>query len=215
MIEKVDNFLYKGLRKKLVDNLRNKGITNENVLQAIENVPRHFFVPFGLENIAYEDQALPLSDGQTISQPYTVAFQTQLLDVQPGMKVLEIGTGSGYQAAILAELGAKVYSIERITKLHKTAQYTLSSLGYQKCQLFLGDGYLGKEAYAPYHRIIVTCGAVEIPQNLIKQLAVGGKMVIPVGINTQEMLLVVKLNEHDVEITKHGNFVFVPFVKGS
>lgn len=214
MIEKNDTLLHKGLRKKLVETLRKKGISNEAVLQAIETVPRHFFVPFGIEKKAYEDQALPIDEGQTISQPYTVAFQTQLLDVQPGMKVLEIGTGSGYQAAILCQMRAKVFSIERIYKLHKNAQYILNTLGY-KCQLFLGDGYVGKEAYAPYHRIIVTCGAVDIPENLLKQLAPNGKMVIPVGIQTQEMLLITKNAENQIEVSKHGYFSFVPFVKGS
>lgn len=208
-----DTFLHKGLRKKLVENLATKGIHDEKVLQAINKVPRHFFIASGLDRLAYEDQALPIEEGQTISQPYTVAFQIQLLDVKPGMKVLEIGTGSGYNAAILAEIGAKVFSIERIAKLHKNAEYILTSLGY-KCQLFLGDGYLGKPAYAPYDRIIVTAGAKELPQTLVEQLAYGGKMVIPVGEQTQEMLLVVKKENNELETSKHGYFVFVPFVKG-
>jgi len=212
MINSGDTFLHKGLRKKLVEQLAKKGIHDEKVLQAIGKVPRHLFIASGLDRLAYEDQALPIEEGQTISQPYTVAFQNQLLDVKPGMKVLEIGTGSGYNAAVLAEMGAKVFSIERISKLYKNAQYILTTLGY-KCQLFLGDGYLGKPPYAPYDRIIVTAGASEIPKPLIEQLVEGGKMVIPVGTQTQEMLLVIKKENNEVEITKHGYFVFVPFVK--
>ncbi len=213
MIPYTDTYLHKGLRRNLVEVIRTKGISNEKVLKAIEKVPRHFFLPNGLERLAYEDQALPIDDGQTISQPYTVAFQTQLLQVERGMKVLEIGTGSGYQAAVLAELGAKVFSIERIQRLHRNAQYVLNELGY-KCNLFLGDGYLGKPAYAPFDRIIVTAGAEEIPQTLVDQLAVGGRMVIPVGISVQEMFLVVKKEDGTLDVSKHGTFAFVPFVKG-
>ncbi len=212
MINIDDTFLHKGLRKKLAELLAKKGIQDERVLHAINKVPRHLFIASGLDRLAYEDQALPIEEGQTISQPYTVAFQIQLLDLKPGMKVLEIGTGSGYNAAILAEMGAKVFSIERISKLHKNAKYILTSLGY-KCQLFLGDGYLGKPTYAPFDRIIVTAGATEIPQTLVEQLAINGKMVIPVGDKTQEMFLIVKKENNELYITKHGYFVFVPFVK--
>lgn len=208
-----DSLLFKGLRKKLAEKLEEKGITSKKVLEAIEKIPRHFFVSKGLERLAYEDQALPIDEGQTISQPYTVAFQTQLLKVNHGEKVLEIGTGSGYQAAVLAELGAKVYSIERHHKLFQNSQIVLTSLGY-KVQQFYGDGYIGKPAFAPYHKIIVTAGAKEIPQALVEQLAVGGRMVIPVGNEKQEMVLLEKDVNGKITITKHGNFIFVPFVKG-
>jgi len=208
-----DSLLYKGLRKKLVEKLIEKGIKSKNILDAIEKIPRHFFVSKGLERLAYEDQALPIDEGQTISQPYTVAFQTELLDVKPGEKVLEIGTGSGYQAAVLAELGAKVFSIERHHKLFENAQLVLTRLGY-KVQQFYGDGYLGKPVFAPYQKIIVTAGAKEIPKTLVEQLAVGGKMVIPIGNETQEMILLEKDQHGNVKTSKHGNFIFVPFVKG-
>jgi len=208
-----DSLLYKGLRKKLVEKLIEKGIKSKNILDAIEKIPRHFFVSKGLERLAYEDQALPIDEGQTISQPYTVAFQTELLDVKPGEKVLEIGTGSGYQAAVLAELGAKVFSIERHHKLFESAQLVLTRLGY-KVQQFYGDGYLGKPVFAPYQKIIVTAGAKEIPKTLVEQLAVGGRMVIPIGNETQEMILIEKDQHGNVKISKHGNFIFVPFVKG-
>lgn len=208
-----DSLLYKGLRKKLVENLKEKGISSATVLDAIEKIPRHFFVSKGLERLAYEDQALPIDEGQTISQPYTVAFQTELLDVKPGEKVLEIGTGSGYQAAILAEMGAKVFSIERHHKLFENAQKILTTLGY-KVQQFYGDGYVGKPVFAPYNKIIVTAGAKEIPQPLIEQLAEGGRMVIPVGEEKQEMVLLKKDLNGKISISKHGLFIFVPLVKG-
>jgi len=208
-----DNLIFKGLRKKLVETLKQKGIHSQPVLDAIEKVPRHFFVNKGLEKLAYEDQALPISEGQTISQPFTVAFQTQLLQIESGEKVLEIGTGSGYQAAILAQMGAKVFTIERIHQLFLSSQSILNYLGYRVHQ-FYGDGYLGKSSYAPFHKIIVTAGAQEIPQTLVDQLAPKGRMVIPVGNNTQEMILIEKNENNQIKITKHGQFIFVPFVKG-
>lgn len=208
-----DSLLYKGLRNELAKKLMEKGIRSKAVLEAIEKIPRHFFVTKGLERLAYEDQALPIDEGQTISQPYTVAFQTELLDIKQGEKVLEIGTGSGYQAAVLAELGAKVFSIERHHKLFQNAQLVLTRLGY-KVQQFYGDGYLGKPVFAPFQKIIVTAGAKEIPDTLVEQLAVGGRMVIPVGNQTQEMILLEKDRNGNVKTSKHGNFIFVPFVKG-
>jgi protein-L-isoaspartate(D-aspartate) O-methyltransferase len=208
-----DNFLYKGLRLKLVELLREKGITSEAVLNAIASVPRHLFVLKGFEHLAYEDKPLPIEEGQTISQSYTVAFQTELLTIIAGEKVLEIGTGSGYQAAILAEMGARVFSIERLHRLYMNAQHRLKSLGYN-VRLFYGDGYEGKAAFAPYDKIIVTAGAREIPESLLSQLKPGGKMVIPLGENIQEMVVVHKDNNENITLTKHGSFVFVPFVKG-
>lgn len=207
-----DSLLYKGLRKKLVEKLRQRGIKSEKVLAAIEKIPRHLFVSKGLERLAYEDQALPIEEGQTISQPYTVAFQTELLNVSEGEKVLEIGTGSGYQACILAELKARVFTIERHHKLFLQAQQIIIKLGYRVHQ-FYGDGYLGKPTFAPFDKIIVTAAAKEIPQTLVEQLADGGKMVIPIGDKVQDMYLIEKI-KNELKITKHGKFVFVPFVKG-
>jgi protein-L-isoaspartate(D-aspartate) O-methyltransferase len=208
-----DTFLHKGLRQKLVEKLRIKGITSEEVLTAIMNVPRHLFIAQGLERLAYEDQALPIGSEQTISQPYTVAFQTQLLNISKGEKILEIGTGSGYQAAVLAEMGAKVFSIERHHDLFQQSQQLLLNLGYNM-QLFYGDGYLGKPTYAPFNKIIITAGVKEIPEQLIEQLSVNGRMVIPLGDNIQEMTLVIKNADNSLNISKHGQFSFVPFIKG-
>ncbi|MGF1669600.1 MAG: protein-L-isoaspartate(D-aspartate) O-methyltransferase, partial [Balneolaceae bacterium] len=167
-------------RKRLVDSLRDKGIKDESVLQAINKVPRHLFVDTALENRAYEDNALPIGMNQTISQPYTVAAQTELLKVNKGDKILEIGTGSGYQAAILCEMGASVYSVERHRELYERAMDILKMLGYT-VQLKLGDGTKGWSAYAPYDGIIVTAGAPVVPDDLIEQLSIGGRLVIPVG----------------------------------
>lgn len=209
-----DSFLYKGLRKKLVDNLRIKGIVNEAVLEAIEKVPRHFFVGSSFANHAYEDKPFSIGAGQTISQPFTVAFQTQLLDIKKFEKVLEIGTGSGYQAAILSELGAKVYTIERQRELFSKAQLTLAQI-HCHVHCFFGDGYEGKPMFAPFDKILVTAGAGEIPQKLLEQLAVGGKMVIPVGDSeSQEMILIDKISPIKHNITKCGTFLFVPMLQG-
>lgn len=199
-------------RKELVENLRMKGIEDESVLQAFNRVPRHQFVDTALENRAYEDNALPIGMGQTISQPYTVAAQTELLEVEEGHKVLEIGTGSGYQSAILCELGANVYSVERHKELYDRAKKILNKLGY-KAELKLGDGTKGWSAYAPYDRIVVTAGAPLVPENLIEQLATGGKLVIPVGSEyTQTMIRITKESEESYKEEHFKNFKFVPLI---
>lgn len=201
---------YQGLRRKLVAHLRAQGITDERVLAAIEKVPRHVFLESGLWEHAYEDRALPIAGGQTISQPYTVAFQTQLLQVEPGCKVLEIGTGSGYQAAILAELGVEVYSIERVRELYERSRRILQALGY-KVHLRWGDGRLGWPTYAPYERILLTAAAPEVPPALINQLAEGGRLVAPRGAphSMQEMICLSK-QAGQLQETRHGHFRFVP-----
>ncbi len=201
---------YQGLRRKLVDHLRGQGITDERVLAAMEKVPRHLFIESGLWEHAYEDRALPIAGGQTISQPYTVAFQTQLLEIVPGCKVLEIGTGSGYQAAILAEMGAEVYSIERVRELYQKTKVLLNNLGY-RVHLRWGDGRLGWPTHAPYDRIILTAATPEIPSSLISQLAEGGRLVAPLGEpnSNQAMTVLVKKNGQFRQ-TQHGYFRFVP-----
>jgi protein-L-isoaspartate(D-aspartate) O-methyltransferase len=210
----IDSYRHKGLRQKLVKGLRRKGISNERVLEAFENVPRHFFMESGFIEFAYKDQAFPIGKGQTISQPYTVAFQTELLDPQKHEKVLEVGTGSGYQTAILCEMGAKVYSIERYRELYLKAKSTLNEMGY-KPYLFYGDGYKGQPAYGPYDKILITAGAPKIPEELIKQLKVGGKMVIPLGSEGgQEMTVLEKTDENETRQHNYGSFIFVPLVRG-
>ncbi len=200
---------------KLVETVRRKGIRDERILEAIGKIPRHFFMDSGFINFSYRDQAFPIGGGQTISQPYTVAFQTELLDVRARHKVLEIGTGSGYQTAILLELGASVYTVERQKKLYLKAQSVLGELGY-KPHFFFGDGYLGKEAYAPFDRILVTAGVGNVPEILLKQLKESGIMVVPVGGGGgQEMLRIVRTGPEDYTRTMHGSFVFVPLMKGT
>jgi protein-L-isoaspartate(D-aspartate) O-methyltransferase len=209
-----DSYKHKGQRLKLVRGLRKKGIKDERVLEAIERVPRHYFMESGFEQFAYKDQAFPIAKGQTISQPFTVAFQTELLALQKHEKVLEIGTGSGYQTAILLEMGAKVYSIERYRDLYLKATKTLNEMGFQP-YLFYGDGYKGQPNYAPYDKILITAGASEIPQELIDQLKVGGRMVVPLGSQLgQDMTVVEKTGENDIEKHKHGSFIFVPLIRG-
>jgi len=211
----IDNFEAKGKRKKLVEELRQKGITDEEVLRAVNTVPRHLFMDPAFLIHAYVDKAFPISSGQTISQPYTVAVQTSLLGVKRRDKILEIGTGSGYQAAVLAEMGAKVYTIERFRELYLKAQTTLSSLGYS-ADFFYGDGHAGKPQYGPFDGILITAATREIPEALLKQLKVGGKLVAPLGDNnSQEMTLVERKSEDDFEYSKHGSFVFVPLLKGT
>jgi len=209
-----DTYKHKGLRKQLVAELKRKGIKDNDVLQAIGNVPRHFFMDSGFINFSYKDQAFPIGAGQTISQPYTVAYQTALLKPSRNLKVLEIGTGSGYQAAVLLEMGAKVYTIERHKSLFLRAKALLTSMGYD-AYFFYDDGYKGKPSYGPYDRILVTAGATEIPQTLLDQLKIGGRLVIPLGnSNLQKMTLIIKTKNDDYEKYEYDAFLFVPFTKG-
>lgn len=210
----MDSYRHKGLRKKLIDSIRSKGIENEEVLKAMDLVPRHLFMDSSFINFSYTDKAFPISAGQTISQPYTVAFQTELLDVKKHNKVLEIGTGSGYQTAVLLEMGARVYTIERLRQLFLEAQKTLGSLHY-KPTFFYGDGYEGLPAYAPFDRILITAAAYEIPQNLLDQLAIGGILVVPEGDRFgQRMVRVIRESENKFNRTEHGHFSFVPLLRG-
>ena len=205
---------FKGLCSKLIIELKSKGIKDQKVLDAISVTPRHLlFDPVFRDKFAYQDIAFPIGENQTISQPYTVAFQTELLAVSRGSKVLEIGTGSGYQTAVLCQLGAKVFSIERHKSLFKNAKLFLNQNNY-RAQLFFGDGFIGKKVFAPYDRIIVTCGAPFVPNDLKSQLKVGGRMVIPVGEGeVQQMKLIQRLNKDDFKETNFGDFRFVPMLK--
>lgn len=214
MTEK-DDLRHKGMRKKLVEGLKIKGIRDEAVLEAIGKVPRHLFMESSFINFAYKDQAFPIGAGQTISQPYTVAVQTLLLQVKKNDKILEIGTGSGYQAAVLLEMGAKVFTIERQKELFQKVQSLLADIGYHPA-CFFGDGYKGLPNFAPFDKIIVTAGATSIPDELKGQLKVGGRMIIPVGTQKrQEMQVVIKISENEYNTEKHGGFVFVPLLKGT
>lgn len=207
-----DNFRHKGLRKKLVDQLRAKGISDEAVLEAINQVPRHFFLDLAFLELAYDDRAMPIGEGQTISQPYTVAFQSQLLEVKKRDKILEIGTGSGYQASVLEKLGAKVYSIERQRKLYEKTKKLLAEMNY-KVSCHFGDGTLGLPVFAPFDKIIVTAGAPVVPQSLCEQLKVGGMLVIPVGDEQhQQMLRIIKQADGSLLTETYENFKFVPLL---
>ena len=214
---KQDTYKHKGLREQLVAQLRNSGISDEAVLKAIGEVQRHWFLDSALDTLAYEDRALKIGCEQTISRPSTVAMQSQLLAVQPGMKVLEIGTGSGYQAAVLCKMGAKVFSVERQKGLFDHTRKLLADLGY-RVRCFLGDGYQGlaEVNYGPYDRIIVTCGAPEIPAPLMARLKTGGIMVIPLGEEEQEMLRITKEGEtsEDWKVERFGTYSFVPMLDG-
>ncbi len=208
-----DTQKHQGLRNKLVELLRQKGIVDENVLKAIAKIPRHLFLDSGFEDYAYQDKPFPIGAGQTISQPYTVAFQTQLLQVKKDDKVLEIGTGSGYQTAVLFLMGAKVYSIERQNELFKKTSVFLPKMGIRPKHLSFGDGYKGLPAHAPYDSIIVTAGAPEIPNALMAQLKIGGRLVIPVGKDLQIMTLLIRKNEKQFEKHELGEFRFVPLLE--
>jgi protein-L-isoaspartate(D-aspartate) O-methyltransferase len=208
----IDNYREKGARKVLVELLKEKGIEDENVLKAIGKVPRHFFFDETFWTQAYKDIAFPIGEEQTISQPYTVAYQSQLLHVRNGDKVLEIGTGCGYQTCILLELGAKVFTIERQQKLYERTTQVLPHIGY-KPKFFLGDGSKGIAKRAPYDKIIVTAGAPTVPEELLKQLTIGGVLVIPVGDeSSQKMVTILKVGENDYEKTVLDTFRFVPLV---
>lgn len=207
-----DSFKHKGLRQKLVDNLILKGIKNEAVLEAIRKVPRHWFMDSGFLDHAYQDKAFPIAANQTISQPYTVAYQTALLEVETNHKVLEIGTGSGYQTAILCRLQAEVYSIERQLELFKKTSLFLPKIGYVAKRLIFGDGYKGLKADAPFDRILVTAGAPFVPRPLLEQLKIGGRLVIPVGDKEQVMTLYIRTSQKSFKKQEFGNFKFVPML---
>ncbi len=210
-----DTYRHKGLRKKLVDILKEKGITDQDVLAAMTNIPRHYFLDSALDEIAYEDRAFPISEGQTISQPYTVAYQTQLLQVKPNDKILEIGTGSIYQASVLAEMGARVFTIERQKKLFEKTKEFIFKSKYPNLKFFFGDGYEGLPTYAPFDKIIITAAAPFIPPKLIEQLKRGGKMVIPVDEDHhQRMLRITKNEDGTTSEEAFDNFSFVPMLSG-
>ncbi len=201
------------MRKQLIQLLKEKGITNNDVLEAFDQVPRHYFLDLAFDQQAYSDIAFQIGSGQTISQPYTVAFQTSLLELKKGDKVLEIGTGSGFQTAILCKLGAKVYSIERHKDLHVRAKHLLEKL-HMRPNLYFGDGYEGKPVFAPFDKILVTCGAPTVPPALLEQLKVGGCLVIPVGGDEgQQMLRITKKTENSYQEEVFGNFSFVPMLE--
>jgi protein-L-isoaspartate(D-aspartate) O-methyltransferase len=208
-----DTNKHQGLRNQLVKQLQDKGITDKSVLDAISKIPRHLFLESSFEDFAYQDKAFPIGAGQTISQPYTVAFQSQLLEIKKEAKILEIGTGSGYQTAVLCKMGAKVYSVERQNELFKTTSLLLPKLGIRPKHLSFGDGYKGLPQYAPFDGIIVTAGAPFIPQALMAQLKIGGRLVIPVGENEQIMTLLIRKNETQFEKHEYGDFRFVPLLE--
>ena len=208
-----DTYRHKGMRRKLVELLRSKEITDEGVLEAIDKVPRHLFLDNAFINFAYKNQAFPIGSDQTISHPYTVAFQTQLLELKKGEKVLEIGTGSGYQCSVLIEMGVKVFSIERHRSLHMKSKKMLNDLGYFP-KLFFGDGYKGLPGYAPFDKIIITAAAPFIPQDLLDQLKIGGSMIIPLGESEkQEMQRLTKKAETEFLTETYGEFSFVPMLQ--
>ena len=207
-----DTTKHQGLRRQLMETLRKKGISSAEVLQVMTTIPRHLFMDPGLVNFAYEDQAYPIAAEQTISQPYTVAFQSQILEVAPHHKVLEIGTGSGYQTAVLLGLTPHVYTVERQQELFKKTQRLFSQLNLRPKKNVFGDGYKGMPDTAPYDRIIVTAGAPEVPKELLQQLVVGGKLVIPVGVNEQVMFRFTRTSEKTFDKESFGNFRFVPLL---
>ena len=208
-----DTTRHQGKRRQLVNLLKEKGIMNEAVLEAIKKIPRHFFLDSSFEHHAYQDKAFPIGAEQTISQPYTVAFQSELLEIQKGQNVLEIGTGSGYQTAVLCELGAKVYSIERQQELFKRTKLFLAKLGYRPRYLSFGDGYKGLPEYAPFDSIIVTAGAPFVPKPLLAQLKIGGKLIIPVGDDAQIMTRFIRTSATSFDKKEYGEFRFVPLLE--
>jgi protein-L-isoaspartate(D-aspartate) O-methyltransferase len=208
-----DTFKHQGLRQQLVKTIEAKGIKNQQVLKAIGKIPRHLFMDSGFIDHAYQDKAFPIGADQTISQPYTVAFQTELLQVKNGDKILEIGTGSGYQAAVLIELGAKLFSIERQQELFKKTSKFLPKLGYRAKKIIFGDGYKGLPEEAPFDSIIVTAGAPFVPKPLLNQLKIGGRLVIPVGTDVQTMTLFVRTGDKAFERHEFGEFRFVPLLE--
>jgi len=213
-MERKDTYRHKGMRKKLAEEVHAQGINDERILAAIEKIPRHLFLDDAFVEMAYKNQAFPIGRGQTISQPYTVAYQTELLDLKKGEKVLEIGTGSGYQACVLAELGAKVYSIERHQVLSEKAKKLIVELGYN-VRCIYGDGFLGFPALAPFDKIIITAAAPEIPPKLLDQLKIGGIMVIPKDEEGQQIMLkITKLDDGNLKTERNTYFNFVPMLKG-
>jgi protein-L-isoaspartate(D-aspartate) O-methyltransferase len=210
-----DSYRHKGLRKQLVEGIRNKGISDERVLQAILEIPRHYFIESAFDQIAYEDRAFPIAEGQTISQPYTVAYQTQLLDIKPHEKVLEVGTGSAYQACVLALMGAQVYTIERQKALYDHNKQFSFLNNFPTIRYFYGDGYQGLPTFAPFDKIIITAAAPAIPEKLLDQLKSGGKMVVPVGEGkVQQMLRILKDKNGGLQEEVFDNFSFVPMLQG-
>jgi protein-L-isoaspartate(D-aspartate) O-methyltransferase len=210
-----DSYQHKGMRKQLVQQLRDKGITDESVLNAINNIPRHYFLDSAFDKIAYEDRAFPIGEGQTISQPYTVAYQTQLLNVKPNEKVLEIGTGSVYQASVLAEMGARVFTIERQKKLYDKHKQFVFRNKYPNIKFFYGDGFEGLPTYAPFDKVIITAAAPFIPPKLVDQMKTGGVMVIPVDVDGgQRMLRITKLPDGSLNEETFDQFSFVPMLQG-
>jgi protein-L-isoaspartate(D-aspartate) O-methyltransferase len=208
-----DTAKHQGLRNQLANILKAKGITDQNVLNAIKSIPRHLFIDSSFEAHAYQDKAFPISADQTISQPYTVAYQSQILEIKKGDKILEIGTGSGYQTAVLLELKAVVYSIERQKELFKKTSLFLPKLGYRAKRLIFGDGYIGLKEVAPFDKIIVTAGAPFVPNPLLSQLKIGGKLLIPVGDKTQIMTLFIRKSTKEFEKHELGDFAFVPMLE--
>jgi protein-L-isoaspartate(D-aspartate) O-methyltransferase len=210
-----DTYRHKGLRRKLVETVKTKGITDEKVLEAIEKIPRHFFLDSAFDEVAYEDKAFPILENQTISQPYTVAYQTQLLELKPFEKVLEIGTGSAYQACVLAELGVQVYTIERQKKLFEANKKFEYLKKYPNIKFFYGDGFEGLPTYGPFDKILITAAAPEIPPKLVAQMKVGGMMVIPVGSGeVQIMKRLLKQPDGTLKEEVYDNFSFVPMLIG-
>lgn len=208
-----DSYKHKGMRKQLIQQLREKGIADELILDAFDAIPRHFFLDLAFEQQAYSNMAFQIGAGQTISHPYTVAFQTSLLELKKGEKVLEIGTGSGFQTCILCKLGVKVFSIERQKELHLKAKRIIDHFGFTP-KLFFGDGYEGKETFAPFDKVLVTCGAPFIPPKLLQQLKPGGIMIIPVGdSDSQEMHRITKISDSEYKEEVFGNFSFVPMLE--